>query len=116
MVFADPSDAKANWACLVHNLQIVGGALWWGFLRIPQFLLGLMIELIVSAFRLAGLLPQFIGPTDNLFSGRIFHNAVLGISGSILGPRGKAKDGAAQVPFAEYLQSKVSVLEVVPVG
>ena len=42
--------------------------------RIPlQFPLSLMIEFLISALRLSGLLPKFIGAANNLHSGWLFH-------------------------------------------
>jgi hypothetical protein len=72
MIFADPSDAKTNGTVLIH-LQVVGRTQWRRFIRIPQLLLGKIIELLVPAFRLARLLPEFVGASDNVHLGRLWH-------------------------------------------
>jgi hypothetical protein len=56
-----------------EKLEVVGRAQRGRFIRIPQLLFGLMIELLVPAIRLSCLLPKFVSAMDDLFFGGFFH-------------------------------------------
>src|SRR3984893_4880936 len=60
-------------------LKVVGSSQRRGLVRVPQFLFGLMIELLVSTVGLSGLLPQFVSPVDDLFPGGVFHLLAFGL-------------------------------------
>jgi hypothetical protein len=60
------------------NLKIIGRTQRRGLVAAAQFLFGLMIEFLVPALGLAGLLPQFVGAMDDLFFGGIFHFSLSG--------------------------------------
>jgi hypothetical protein len=70
---ADQTSVGAN-----DNLKIIGRTQRRGLVAAAQFLFGLMIEFLVPALGLAGLLPQFVGAMDDLFFGGIFHFSLSG--------------------------------------
>jgi hypothetical protein len=60
MVFTHPANAETDGTVLIH-LQGIGRAQRRGLILIAQLLFGLVVELVVPAFRLSGLLPKLIG-------------------------------------------------------
>jgi hypothetical protein len=56
VVLTDPSDAETDRAVLIH-LHIVGRQRGRGIVLVSQFLFGLLIELVGSAFGFSRLLP-----------------------------------------------------------
>ena len=95
------------------TLKVIGSPQRGGFVRVPQLLFGLMIEFLVPAIGLSGLLPQFVSPMNDLFFGGVFHFCLR--SGN-RDPARVSRGKRPCEPFCPYcLTHQSQRLEVVPV-